>query len=192
MPRRPPLVPWSSGSESSDQRLTTAGLSETGERVGGPSPMGQVDCNAPPLHPVGAALLGQGDAAAALATTSPAKPATPPTGELHLVGRPGSVTLVDNPTETRRRRRPKPVQAAVTNATAPFVEGSTRAVVDHFHASSITSIHRSSPARSQPEETPPCRTTASVSVARSQMPARDEQRESAISGDAVEPAAASA
>jgi len=68
--------------------------------------MGQVDCNAPPLHPVGAALLGQGDAAAALATTSPAKPATPPTGELHLVGRPGSVTLVDNPTKQHGRHHP--------------------------------------------------------------------------------------
>ena len=36
-------------------------------------------------------------AAAALAATSAAQPAGPPTGELHLVARAQSVTLVDNP-----------------------------------------------------------------------------------------------
>jgi hypothetical protein len=45
-------------------------------------------------------------AAAALATTSPANPAGPPTGELHLVGRPGSVTLVDNPPRQHGRHHP--------------------------------------------------------------------------------------
>ena len=45
-------------------------------------------------------------AAAALATASPAQPAGPPTGELHLVARAQSVTLVDNPPRQHGRHHP--------------------------------------------------------------------------------------
>src|SRR5215207_1414892 len=45
-------------------------------------------------------------AAAALATTSSAQPAGPPTGELHLLARAQSVTLVDNPPRQHSRHHP--------------------------------------------------------------------------------------
>ena len=45
-------------------------------------------------------------ATAALTTTSPAQPAGPPTGELHLVARAQSVTLVDNPPRQHSRHHP--------------------------------------------------------------------------------------
>lgn len=45
-------------------------------------------------------------ATAALATTSAAQPAGPPTGELHLVARAQSATLVDNPPRQHSRHHP--------------------------------------------------------------------------------------
>ena len=52
------------------------------------------------------ALGAAAAAAAALAATSAAQPAGPPTGELHLVGRAQSVTLVDNPPRQHSRHHP--------------------------------------------------------------------------------------